>query len=1026
MSHNPARIARYALSFVALLFVFTVLALPPRSRATQERPQSNGKKKSGKDDFVPGQVLVRFKSERIAKQTANTASVVVDGQELPITIERFDGADLIPGLRLAHVAPEATLQAIEALRQRSDVMYAEPNYILHADLTPNDTFFGDLYALTKIGAPTAWNTQQGSANVVVGVIDQGIDLNHQDLNANRFINPAPGSIPGFAGDVNGYNFVNNNGTVFDGNLSEDHGTHVAGIVGAVGNNGIGVVGVNWTVRLMSLRFLDGAGSGSTSDAVRACNYARQMRELYVSSGGSQGANIRVLNNSYGGGGFTNSFLDAITALNNAGILFVAAAGNTSDDPEPDNEIVAHYPSSYNVPNVISVANTNSSDGLNSGSHFGVKSVHLGAPGTSIRSTVPGNNYLFFTGTSMATPHVSGAAALLLAQNPNLTVAKLKNLLLLNGDVVPGLVDKTVTGRRLNVGNSMAALAENDVTAPGTPTNFQKTGQNGRIVNLSWNASGDDGAAGTAALYQLTFTDGWTGAVSSLKTIVPVASGAAQAATVTLPFRHTRGFIKLKGIDNVGNEGTPAEIFVTVPFAAGDPYAMTITKTVALSTGGTKHFGTSADDDRLKDLPLPFPFPFFGTNHTTVTVSTNGNLFFSPAPHRTDPTEADDVPSSVGELARHKMISGLWDDIDLRASQRADAGLYVTTPSANRVIFRWQGVPCNFNGSICTGGGPVNFEIELQADGTIISRYGAGNTSLFPVVGISGGEPEAYVATSHTSEATPINLTNAVELVYIPRTVMNPLDNAYFFTNQQYFDLLGRGADVGGLNFWADQILECNTADITCLVNRRVRVSAAFFVENEFQRTGSFVYRSYKGGLGRLVEYPEFIADRPLIVEGPNLEATKQAYALAFVQRAEFVNKYNGQNTADSFVDALIATIQTSSGVSLAGERSALIATYNTGGNQNQSRALAMRQAIDNTAFFNAEYNRSFVLMQYFGYLGRNPDLGGFNFWQNVLNNLEPNNYRGMVCSFITSTEYQQRFSDLVPHSNQECPLVTRN
>ncbi|HEX4899051.1 MAG TPA: hypothetical protein VFV61_00885, partial [Pyrinomonadaceae bacterium] len=415
----------------------------------------------------------------------------------------------------------------------------------------------------------------------------------------------------------------------------------------------------------------------------------------------------------------------------------------------------------------------------------------------------------------------------------------------------------------------------------------------------------------------------------------------------------------------------------------------------------------------------FSVPFFGTNHNNLTVSSNGNLYFSPPPTR-DNGDADDVPSATTSLAHFKMISGLWDDIDLSTSARADSGVYVVQPDATRIIFRWQGVPCNFNGTACQGGGPVNFEIELRIDGTIKSRYGSGNTNLFPVVGISGGSPDAYVITSHTSEDVSMSLTNAVEVTYIPRNIINPLDNSYFFTSQQYRDLLGRENDLGGLAFWANQINECNPADIICLINRRVNVSGAFFVENEFQRTGSFVYRSYKGGLGRRPTYAEFTGDRPLIVEGPNLEQTKQAYSLAFVQRAEFVAKYNGLNTADAFVDELIATIQASSNVNLAPQKTSLINAYNGSGDPTTSRALALRAAIDNTAFTTAEYNPSFVLMQYFGYLTRDIDQGGYDFWLGVLNGPQLNNYRGMICAFITSQEYQKRFSSISPHTDVEC------
>jgi hypothetical protein len=200
----------------------------------------------------------------------------------------------------------------------------------------------------------------------------------------------------------------------------------------------------------------------------------------------------------------------------------------------------------------------------------------------------------------------------------------------------------------------------------------------------------------------------------------------------------------------------------------------------------------------------------------------------------------------------------------------------------------------------------------------------------------------------------------------------------------------------------------------------VGISAAFFIELEFQRTGSFVYRSFKGALGRRPNYAEFTADRPQIVEGPTLEQTKQAYMLAFVQRAEFTTKYTGQTTAAAFVDALIATVQTSSGVDLSGSRQALIDKYNTGGNMNQSRALATRDAIDAAAFQTAEFNPAFVLMQYYGYLRRDIDQDGYDFWLSILNNVVPNNFHGMVCAFITSPEYQRRFSNLTPHSDSEC------
>jgi hypothetical protein len=248
---------------------------------------------------------------------------------------------------------------------------------------------------------------------------------------------------------------------------------------------------------------------------------------------------------------------------------------------------------------------------------------------------------------------------------------------------------------------------------------------------------------------------------------------------------------------------------------------------------------------------------------------------------------------------------------------------------------------------------------------------------------------------------------------------NPLDTEMFFVRQQYVDFLGREADDGGLAYWTNEIERCG-ADAACLRARRVDVAAAFFMEDEHQQTGSYVYRLYKGALGRQLDYGEFASDRQQVLASSNLNASKAAFADAFVQRPEFAQKYAGDTTAENFVDALLNTMRNSSAVDMGAERARLIAQYNAGGNLNQSRSLALQAAIETDVFKQAEYNKSFVLMQYFGYLKRSPEQAGFDFWLNVLDNKEPNNYRGMVCSFITSAEYQSRFSSAVTHSNREC------
>ena len=249
---------------------------------------------------------------------------------------------------------------------------------------------------------------------------------------------------------------------------------------------------------------------------------------------------------------------------------------------------------------------------------------------------------------------------------------------------------------------------------------------------------------------------------------------------------------------------------------------------------------------------------------------------------------------------------------------------------------------------------------------------------------------------------------------------NPIDNADFFVRQHYSDFLNRTPDSGGLAFWTNHITECFN-DPACVDDRRIGTSAAFFIENEFQQTGFFIYRFYQGALARRPTFAEFTADRGQVIGGANLEAGKQAFATSFVQRQVFLDKYPLTMDGPTFVDAVIVTAGQASGLmDLSTRRAALLAQYNAGTNQTDSRVRVMRTLIDDSAFAAALYNPAFVLMQYFGYLRRPPDQAGYNFWLDHLNNRNPNNYRAMVCAFITSHEYQRRFSSIITRSDQDC------
>jgi hypothetical protein len=346
-----------------------------------------------------GEVLVKV---RAGASQSEQAQIDVDADaDFNERVGTVDGGVI----HRIHSRSRSTDQLLRDLGRNRAVVYAEPNYIVHADTVPNDPQFPNLWGLRNTGqviggvagtpgadikAEPAWTVTTGNRTVVVGVVDTGIDYNHPDLAANVWSNP--GGIGGCAAGTHGYNAITKSCTPLDDN---DHGSHCSGTIGGVGNNAVGVAGVNWTTSIMGLKFLDASGSGSTAGAIAAIDFAVNAKIA--------GVNVRVLSNSWGGGGFSQALLDEINKANANDILFVAAAGNNGTN----NDTTPHYPSSYNAPNMVAVAATDNQDGLASFSNFGATSVHLGAPGVNVLSTTRNNTYSYFSGTSMATPHVHG-------------------------------------------------------------------------------------------------------------------------------------------------------------------------------------------------------------------------------------------------------------------------------------------------------------------------------------------------------------------------------------------------------------------------------------------------------------------------------------------------------------------------------------------------------------------------------------------------------------------------------------------
>jgi thermitase len=421
--------------------------------------QTHKQKKNLAPEAVPGEFVVKMRLTGMSTLSESAKTLAKLGLQVQQTINAREGLVLVKSnqSQLMTLGSQSHEKLMSQVASLSQVEFIEPNFIyrimeLPASL-PNDTDFARLWGLRNEGqndsrgragvvgadikAPEAWTLSKGSRDIVVAVIDTGVDYNHPDLKENIWENPNhPGTY--------GFNAINNTLNPMDDNA---HGTHCAGTIAGVGDNGVGVVGVAWEASIMGVKFLSGSGSGTLADAIKAIDWATD-----------NGAHI--MSNSWGGGGFSQALFDAIVRARDKGILFVAAAGNSSSD----NDARPAYPASYDVDNIVSVASSNNIDALSGFSSFGANSVHLMAPGENIYSTVPvstrnaASPYDTFSGTSMATPHVSGAAVLLLAKEPSVTYGDIKERLMTSTDKSRAFRGKIRSMGRLNVYNLLAGIA----------------------------------------------------------------------------------------------------------------------------------------------------------------------------------------------------------------------------------------------------------------------------------------------------------------------------------------------------------------------------------------------------------------------------------------------------------------------------------------------------------------------------------------------------------------------------------------
>ncbi len=447
-------------SLVAIVVLsFVSIVIPP----TTARPISV--RKPGRR-YAENQILVKLKENVETLDTLGGEFVTRVGA---LRLERL-GRRQMGGEFLVRLDGDVSVEeAVRQARANPLVEYAEPNYILRATATPNDSMFDEQWGMLNsgingkagadIGAVRAWDLTTGSASVVVAVIDTGADLSHADLSPNAWVNP--GEIPGngvdddnndFVDDINGWNFYADNNRPAESAFENSHGTHVAGIIGAAGNNGQGVAGVAWQVKIMTVKFLGGADlEGTTADAIKSVEYVIDQRKA--------GVNVRAINASWAGSDGAQSLRRAIKKAGEEGILFVCAAGNEGNDldsADDDFEGLAEYPAAWSIEldSIVSVAALDRSDNRPGFSSYGHTKVQVGAPGSSIWSTAPGGGYDLSSGTSQASPHVAGIAALVWSAEPALTPAEVRDRIVRTAEPITSLASRAVSSGRASAYNAI--------------------------------------------------------------------------------------------------------------------------------------------------------------------------------------------------------------------------------------------------------------------------------------------------------------------------------------------------------------------------------------------------------------------------------------------------------------------------------------------------------------------------------------------------------------------------------------------
>lgn len=646
-------------------------------------------------------------------------------------------------------------EALVSFKADPAVRFVEPDYRVEKIATSNDSQYNTLWGMFGdastpanqygSGAAEAWEAgYTGSSEVVVGILDEGVQIAHPDLAANIWVNTAEQSGVagvdddgnGYIDDVNGWDFFYDNASVFDAG-EDSHGTHVAGTIGGVGGNGLGVAGVNWSVKMIPAKFL-GPGGGYTSDAINALDYFTDLKV-------NRGVNLVAINNSWGGGGYSQGLADAINRVGDAGILFVAAAGNSNRD----NDTTDYYPSNYDCSRggtrwdcVVAVAAIDSAGSLASFSQWGATTVDLGAPGVEINSTLPTDTYGSYNGTSMATPHVAGAAALCASMSTGLSGEAIRNAIIASAAATPSLAGKTVTGGRLDVGAMMSYCLAPSGPLSGSVTGLTAAATSTTTIALSWT---------DAVTNEARFEVERAGADCTTFTRVGQTASGATSFTVSGLTASTEYCFRVRGASGADvTEWSNSATATTLTPPPGFTCEATTYAWVS-ETGGTSY---TLGDDGSVSTSLPFAVDMYGTSVTSLTISSNGYVRMgggaatawtnTQLPAASDPNSIvapwwdDLVPPRNGVRSRtvgtapNRQFVVTWVNVRHLGTTNAVTFQVVFREATQDILFQYRDATTGVSSSNLGAGATIGIENSTGTVGTQVSYNSASRTNLSAV------------------------------------------------------------------------------------------------------------------------------------------------------------------------------------------------------------------------------------------------------------------------------------------------------